>query len=341
MTDESLLYLSSSDVAQACADVDPLECVADALRRHAAGLARVGVEGVLRWSPREHHAARTLNMPGLLEGAPVIAGTKIINANTGNPEYGLPRADGLTILFDPSNARPRVILQGAAISALRTAAVSTLAAVRLCNDTPATLAVLGAGTIAEAHILLLNKHLDLAQVLIYDCVPQRASALADRLRAANGAIPVTAAGDLEQAVSRASIIVTATTVTSAYVASDWITDGTLVINVSLDDIDAETYLRSDLLYVDDWELITADTQRLLGRLAREGRISGPGEAAPSRGRSVTGTLGELLAGACPGRDKDDQMIVVNPFGMAIEDLAVAEAVCAAAVARGLGTRLPR
>ena len=62
-----------------------------------------------------------------------MVGTKIINANTGNPDKGLPRADGLTLLFDPRTARPSVIMQVAEVSVLRTAAVSTLAARHLRN----------------------------------------------------------------------------------------------------------------------------------------------------------------------------------------------------------------
>lgn len=70
-TDDKLLYLNSSDVADICADIDPLQCVAEALRQHADGTARVGDEGTLRWSPAEGQSARTLNMPGLLGHPPL------------------------------------------------------------------------------------------------------------------------------------------------------------------------------------------------------------------------------------------------------------------------------
>lgn len=340
MTEDRLLYLSSSDIARACASIDPLRCVAGALRQHADGRARVGDEGTLRWSPAEGQSARTLNMPGLL-AAPAVVGTKIINANTGNPDSGLPRADGLTLLFDPSTARPLVIAQAAQISALRTAAVSTLAAVRLHNGGPIALGLLGAGTIAEAHAVLMNKHLAIEKVLVHDRVPGRAQALAARLRAMDGSFRQVMAVAAEHAVSEANVVVTATTATAAYVPSDWIAPGTVVVNVSLDDIDADAYLKSDLLYVDDWQLIRADTQRLLGRLARAGTVSGPGEPAPAGGRSVTGTIGQLLAGSCPGRRDAGQTALVNPFGMAIEDLALAQEVYRAAVSLGLGTPLER
>jgi ornithine cyclodeaminase len=339
MIDGELLYLSSSDVLAACADVDPLQCVSEALLQHATGAAEVGVEGVIRWSPASGQSARTLNMPGLIRKGAVV-GTKIINANTGNPDRGLPRADGLTILFDPESARPLAILQGAYISALRTAAVSTVAARELGNSDPITLGVVGAGKIAQTHIELMAKHLKVGRVLLSDRLPERAQALARRLRN-DGFAPEIAVTDVESSVRGGNVIVTATTVTRPYVPDDWITPGTLVINVSLDDIEERTYMRADSLYVDDWQLIIDDTKRLLGQLSRAGKITGPGQSAPVGGRCVTGTLGQLLTHACPGRQEEGQTIVVNPFGMAIEDLAVAHEVCAAAVSRGLGVPLPR
>ena len=340
MTEDKMLYLNSSDIAKVCADIDPLRCVAEALRQHAEGTAKVGDEGTLRWSPAKGQSARTLNMPGLLAASDVV-GTKIINANTGNPDNGLPRADGLTLLFDPSTARPSAILQAAEISALRTAAVSTLAALHLRNASPIALAMLGAGKIAETHAVLMAKHLEIDSVLIYDRVPERGQALAKKLRAMGSSFPRVVVTEAEHAVSQANIVVAATTTTTAYVPYSWITRGTAVINVSLDDIDADAYIEADLLYVDDWQLITADTQRLLGRLAREGKVSGPGDTAPASGRSVTGTIGQLLAGDCPGRENAEQTVLVNPFGMAIEDLALAQAVYTAAISRGLGMPLDR
>lgn len=336
-----LLYLSSADVAGVCSTLDPVRYVSDALRQHAAGTARVGPEGVIRWSPAPGQAARTLNMPGILSGIPDVVGTKIINANTGNPDRGLPRADGLTILFEPWSARPLVIMQGAQISALRTAAVSTVAAMRLASSAPVTLGIVGAGNIAEAHARLMPAHLKTDRILVNDRIPERARALAGRLSEPDAQLPPVSCADLEHTVREADVIVTATTVSEPYIPCEWLSQGTLVVNVSLDDIDSDAYMRADLLYVDDWQLITDDTQRLLGRLAREGRVAGPGEQAPPGGRSVTGTLGQLLDGACPSRENDSQIIVVNPFGMAIEDLAIAQAVYATAASRGLGAVLAR
>lgn len=332
-----LLYLTEADVGLACREVDPLACVSQALAAHAAGDVDLPDEAVLRWEPSGGGAARTLNMPGLIDGPVPVIGTKIINASVQNPASGLPRASGLTLLFNPVTARPEAILQAASISALRTAAVSTLAALHLQPDAPQVLGVIGAGPIARAHILLMTEHLPITRVLVCDRVDDRAQSLVRGIRdVCPGAPEVDDVADPKAVVQAADIVVTATTTTTAYIGYDWLKPGAVVVNVSLDDLEEEAYLRADRLYVDDWDLVVGDTQRLLGRLARAGKVTAPGHDG---GRPVDGTLGELVTGACPGRDDDGQIMVVNPFGMAICDLAIASRVHEVALLRNYGVLL--
>lgn len=335
-----LLYLSGADVRAALKLVDPLSAVADALAQHRSGDADVPSEAVLRWVPEGGGMARTLNMPGLLRAPDLWIGTKIINASTENPGRGLPRADGLMLLFDPVTARPMAILQAAAISALRTAAVSTLAALALRSADDAVLGVIGAGALGRMHVTLMLEHLDIARVLIYDRVGQRADALVAELAADLGpGVELTAVSRPQLAVGEATIVVTTTTTTTPYIGYDALRPGAVVVNVSLDDVHEDAYLRADRLYVDDWKLVVEDSQRLLGKLARSGRVSGPGEC--NGGRAVDGTLGELLSGDCPGREDDSQIMLVNPFGLAIEDLALASRVHEIARENDLGIALER
>ncbi len=334
-----LLYLSEDDVDKALREVDPVACVAQALAHHAAGEAEIPDEAVLRWSPAGGGMARTLNMPGMIAGPVPILGTKIINASTDNPARGLPRAAGLTLLFNPVTARPEAILQAATISALRTAAASTLAALHLQPAVPQVLGLIGAGPIARAHIRLMTEHLAVERVLVCDQAEDRARALVRELRDGGATADVEDMGDPEKVVREATIVVTATTTIEAYIRFDWLQPGALVVNVSLDDVEEEAYLRADRLYVDDWGLVVGDTQRLLGKLARAGKIAGPGRTGgrgQPGGRVVDGTLGQLVTGTCPGRDDDRQIVLVNPFGMAIEDLAVASRVYEVALLRNYG-----
>src|SRR5207247_6559065 len=125
----------------------------------------------------------------------------------------------------------------------------------------------------------------------------------------------------------ADLVVTVTTSTTGYVRHSWLEPGALVVNVSLDDLLPEVLLRADKLFVDDWSLVAADEHRLLGRLIREGTI-----------RAVDGELGELLGGSRPGRSRAEEIVVVNPFGLAIEDPAIANEVSRHAVRRWRWTR---
>jgi ornithine cyclodeaminase/alanine dehydrogenase-like protein (mu-crystallin family) len=337
---DALLYLDAAAVDSALQRVDALAAVAEALTCHATGAAEVPSEATLRWAPEGGGTARTLNMPGLLRTPELQIGTKVINASTENPARGLPRADGLMLLFHPVTARPQAILQAAAISALRTAAVSTLAAQRLRSGGDAVLGVLGAGPLGRRHVTLMLEQLDIAKVLICDRVAARATALVDELAGVvDGNVELVAAPSAQEAVGEATIVVTATTTTTAYIGYDALRRGALVVNVSLDDLHEDAYLKADRLYVDDWSLVVEDSQRLLGKLARSGRVSAPGQDGD--GRRVDGTLGELLSGTCPGRDDDRQIIVVNPFGLAIEDLAIASRVHDVARRDGIGVELTR
>ena len=53
-------------------------------------------------------------------------------------------------------------------------------------------------------------------------------------------------------------------------------------------------------------------------------------------RKVYADLGEILNGTKQGREDDSEIILVNPMGMAIEDIAVGKAVYVAAKQQGIG-----
>jgi len=88
--------------------------------------------------------------------------------------------------------------------------------------------------------------------------------------------------------------------------------------------------------VDDSNLIAADEHRRLRRMLRDGKVARPGGRD---GRAIDGELGQLLASGRRGRSDSEESIVVNPFGLAIEDLASAKHVYRHATGSGLSTSL--
>ncbi len=342
---DCFLYLNRAEVDRALAEVDAVAVTAEAHRLHADGRTVLPPECYLGWRTQDGHAARSLAMAGRLETSSPATGVKVINGSLGNVADGLPRASGLTMLFESETGRVGCVLEAARISSVRTAATSLLAFREFGRVEAPALSIVGAGVIGGAHLDLALGHLPgLAAVFVADADPRRAEALvrerAPRLAAAGVACEVVPP---REAVSRGDFVVTATTTTEPYVGREWLRDDAVVSNVSLDDLEPDVFYEAQLLLVDDWSLVEQDEHRLLGRLHRAGQIGAPGQAPNGARRSVDGELGQALNGDPAIRRKraDDGVVVLNPFGLAIEDIALAAAVEAIALQQGYGQWIER
>jgi ornithine cyclodeaminase/alanine dehydrogenase-like protein (mu-crystallin family) len=150
----------------------------------------------------------------------------------------------------------------------------------------------------------------------------------------------------EEAIRAAELIVPVTTTTTGYIRFDWLQPGAILVNISLDDPLPEVVFQANKVIVDDWKLVKDDPRRLIGRMYRAGQVIGPDEPArenegESRQRRIDAELGEVVAGSKPGREHPDDIILVNPFGLSIEDVALAAQVYQKALELGLGTWLER
>lgn len=337
------LYLNGLDIQKILNEIDPLALIKEVFRLHATGKTILPEEAYLGWKNTNDEPVRSLNMPAYVGGEFHASGTKIINSNPANGLRGLPRASGLTLLFDPETTRVRCLMEGARISALRTAAVSVMCIQELKKKTLRSVAVLGSGVIGEAHATLAMKRVSgLERLLLFDTNATAVRALATKLTASiDGGIVLESTESARDAVRNSDAIIMATNVTEGYIPYDWLVPGTVVINVSLDDLRPDVMMKADLLFVDDWPLVRSDSRRLLGRMWREGAIAGPREAvSDSRVRRVDGEIGDIVLGVHPGRSTEEEIVVVNPFGLAIEDVAFAAKVYAIAKERGIGLQLP-
>lgn len=346
-SETGILYLNRKDVERVCEDINAVAIMRNVFTMHGFEQANLPEEAYLGWVNSQGEHVRSLNMPGYLGGAWRVAGTKIINGNICNPERGVPRANGITLLFDDTSARIVCLMEGAYLSSLRTAAVTALAADLLGGPVIHCVAIIGAGVLAQAHVELLLKHLpQLQQIFVFDVNRERVKRLQHHMAPALQAhdVILQAAATAEEAIRPAQLIVPVTTVTMGYIRFEWLQPGSLLVNVSLDDPLPEVVLKATTVVVDDWKLVKSDQRRLLGRMYREGRLIGPeeqNETSRASCRRVDMQLGDLLVGAKIGRRSLDDIILVNPFGLAIEDIALAAEVYQKAQARSIGVRLER
>lgn len=355
--DDTILYLSRKEVEQACQQVDSVAVIREVFAMHASGQTILPDEAYLGWTTAGGERVRSLNMPSYVGGSVGIAGTKIINSNPHNPMRSLPRASGLTLLYDTTTTRVTCVMEGAYLSSLRTASVTALATDICKGDTITCIAVIGAGVLAQAHIELMVRRIpQVQQIRIFDLSAERVEALQQQiapLLEAHG-VALQVAANPEEAIRPAQLIIPATTTTSGYIQYEWLQPGAILVNISLDDALPEVVFKADKVIVDDWSLVKNDPHRLLGRMYRAGQIIGPDDAcdvcstsepmstatsAPRR--RIDAQLGEVVLGTKAGRDATSDIILVNPFGLSIEDIALASQVYRIARDLRIGVALER
>ncbi len=329
----AVLWLSREDVRRAGGG-DPeaaAPLVEAALVAHGAGDSCQPLKPYLL-IPGDTRARRIIAMPAYLGERFQTWGLKWIASAPDNPERrGLERASALIVLNDLETGAPVAVMEGALISATRTAAVALLASRHLSRTDPRTLAALGAGAIGSLIVRsLLAAHPTLERVRLFDQVEASARKLAalESERGPTG-IACEIAGGPRQAIEGADVVLVATTAQDGYIDGDWLSPGCLFLNVSLRDPEASVFERADKLVVDDWEQANRGTTAL--RKATRAGLLGRDD--------LHAELHEILSGSVPGRESDDEIVLFNPMGLSIEDVATAWGVYNEARRQGLGVEL--
>ncbi len=228
-------------------------------------------------------------------------GTKLVAFYPRNME--VPTHHATILLFRPETGELLVTMDGRLITEVRTAAVSAVATDRLARYDASVLAIIGSGVQARSHLEALRLVRNFREVRVWS--PRRAAAFA----AEHG---VVAAASAEEAVRGADVVVTATTSQTPVLSGEWLSPGVHINAVGaprpawreLDD----GVLRRARVYVDSRE----------AAMKESGDVLAAGE--------VLAEIGEVVAGAKPGRRSDEEVTLFKSVGLAVEDVATAELV---------------
>ncbi|HEU4527589.1 MAG TPA: ornithine cyclodeaminase family protein [Actinomycetota bacterium] len=259
----------------------------------------------------ETPAGSLLLMPSSSEDA---LGVKLVTLTPTNAGRGLPYIHALYALFDGATQAPRAILDGAALTALRTGAVSGLATRRLAVPEASRLVVFGAGVQARSHIEAMRAVRPVERVTIVSRSTPAAEALVDALRAEG----LDAGVGVPDVVAEADLVCTCTTSPEPVLEGRLLAPGTHVNAVGAytpetRELDGEAVRRARVV-VETREVAMAEAGDLLIPI-REGIVGVDHVAAD---------LAELVAGAPVRRSPRDVTVFVS-VGVAFEDLVVARA----------------
>ncbi len=328
----SLLYLSRADIERAVgSSFQPfVDSVTKALIAHSRGATCQPLKPYLRRPGSENPYDRLIAMPAYIdEGSQAIGlkwiGSKQLGLGSGQRE----RASALIVLNDPDTHRPMAIMEGGLISGKRTAAVTVAAARHLARSDAEAVAIIGCGFIGSLHAYALVEAFPAASpIYLYDSDPDAMAKLVSGLK--ERGVDARSCLSAEEAVKSASIVAACTVASTPTIQDGWLAEGSLLCNVSLVDATPQVYLQTDKLIVDDWEQANR-AGKIVNDLVASGELS--------RAR-LHGELGDVLDGSCEGRSDSRERIVLNPMGLAIEDVACGALVYRQALDRGLGRWLP-
>jgi alanine dehydrogenase len=318
----SVLLLDRQTIAQLLTLGDCISAVEAAFAAHARGAAlKPGLLHVDADRGEFHIKV------GGLRGARTYFVAKINGGFFSNrAEKGLPNIIGLILLCDGVTGTPLAVLESGLVTRQRTGAATAVAAKYLARPESGTVTICGAGIQGEIQLRALKEVLPLERAFIWS--RSGAETLAANMRGALG-FAVRAVSDLGEATRASDVVVTCTPAKGWFLRRDHVSAGTFVAAVGADSPDKQE-LEPGLLAENS---VVPD---LLDQAAHVGDLHHAIAAGLMQIDQIRGELGDIVSGLAPGRTRDDEIIIFDSTGTALQDAAAAAVVYEKALAGGHG-----
>jgi len=242
---------------------------------------------------------------------------------------GLPTIQGVIALFDGTTGAPIALMDSIAITILRTAAATAVAATHCARKGATTVTIFGCGDQAAAQIRALALVRPLTRVFAFDLRVQRAERLAESL--SDLGLRIDPVLDPAAALAESDICVTCTTSRLPFLRRADLASGMFVAAVGADS-EGKQELEADLVAS---AVLVVD---LLESCAAIGELYHALEAGLMQREDVHAELGEVVTGQKAGRSTDEEIVVFDSTGNALQDVVTASLAYEKAIAVGAGTR---
>jgi ornithine cyclodeaminase len=294
-----MIHITDSMVSEAVSAEDAQAALTDAFTAFGRG------EAAMKERVRSTSGGVRLSMLGALIPGEEIAGAKIYTTIAGAFSFAI-------VLFSTATGELLAVLDANAITRIRTAACTVIAARHLARGDSRRLALFGAGVQGRAHAAQLARAFPLETILI--CSQRNQPEIAAEVEAGSGV--ATRLASAEEAIASADIIVTASRSKTPLFSGDLIRNGTFIAAVGSSlptsrEIDDTALARASRIAV-EWR---EQTLKEAGELVH----AAPGVLAPEK----IVELGELVTGQAPGRTTPDAITIYKSVGVGLEDIAVA------------------
>lgn len=248
----------------------------------------------------------------------------------GNTARGLPTVQAVVMVLRPVTGEPLACLNGATVTALRTAAGVGAAAEVLARPDASRLGLIGAGVQAREAARMIASVRTLTRIQIFSLTAQASAGLAAGLQAELG-LPANAAGTAAAVAAESDIIVTATTSREPVVRGSWLRAGATVLTVGSyepgrRELDLAATVRADATFADD----PVKAASHCGMLVEANERGIPVQAAQ---------IGEVIAGRKRGRGAARDVLLFHSTGLGVQDASLAWTVVQLAEAQAAGKRV--
>lgn len=261
-----------------------------------------------------------------------ICGMKWVSVFPPNPvKHGLQNLSAVIILSEIEHGFPIGFMEGTLCSNIRVGSMGALAAKYLARQDSESIGFIGAGEQAKMHLIAMKSAIpSLKECRIGAKLPEEEQQFVSEMSAIIPDMSFTAAdSDLERAVDGADIIVTATSAQAPLLKAKWMKPGAFYSHVGGWEDEYDVAKQCDKIVCDDWETVKHRTQTL-SRMYQDGELTDD---------DLHANLVDLVSGAKPGRESDDERIYFNAVGLAYVDVGIAIAMYERALDAGLGQDL--
>lgn len=271
-------------------------------------------------------------MPGYANDKNVM-GIKVVSVFPGNGSVGLSSHQGAVMLFEGNTGQLYAIVDGDAITAIRTAAVSAVATRLFARKDAKELIILGSGEQARKHLEAILPVRDITHVKVWSRNHENAQLFVQNESRKYNNVTIEAIESVQEAVSKADIICTTTSSKEPILKSDWVPDGVHINAVGsctrgARELDSDLVARSKF-YTDWRESLLNESDDFLVPF-QEGLF---GE------EHLKGELGDVLLERATGRETEKEVTLFKSLGLAVEDIAACHYIHEKATKQQLGTQL--